>query len=145
MNSKSLLDTEKNTEVTLNETKEHMGNGNGNSKVLKYGSLLVLVVQNASLILSIRYARTKHGDMFVSSTAVVFSEVSIIRNSFYWGSFILVCTQIFRKTNISYPLIRIRMFAYQGVGNVIFGEKFVQLMNDPLRDLRKLIKVSGNR
>ena len=79
--------TEKNTAEILIVTREqHMGSGNGNSKVLKYGSLLVLVVQNASLILSIRYARTRNGDMFVSSTAVVFSEVSIVRNSFYWGS-----------------------------------------------------------
>ena len=80
--------TEKNTAEVSIVTRELMGNGNGNSKVLKYGSLLVLVVQNASLILSIRYARTRNGDMFVSSTAVVFSEVSIVRNSFYWGSFI---------------------------------------------------------
>ena len=83
MNNKSPSFTEKNIEVTLTIKKERMGYGNGNSKILKYGSLLVLVVQNASLILSIRYARTRHGDMFVSSTAVVFSEVS-----FYWKSFI---------------------------------------------------------
>ena len=30
--------------------------------------------------------------------------------------------QIFRKTNISYPLIRTRMCAYQGVRNVRFSE-----------------------
>ena len=30
--------------------------------------------------------------------------------------------QNFRKTNISYPLIRTRTCAYQGVGNVCFSE-----------------------
>ena len=30
--------------------------------------------------------------------------------------------QIFRKTNISYPLIRIRACAYQGIRNVSFSE-----------------------
>ncbi|XP_040261070.1 UDP-galactose translocator [Bufo bufo] len=42
---------------------------------LKYLSLAVLVVQNASLILSIRYARTLPGDRFFSTTAVVMAEV----------------------------------------------------------------------
>lgn len=42
---------------------------------MKYISLVVLTVQNAMLGLSMRYARTKAGDMFLSSTAVVMSEV----------------------------------------------------------------------
>nr|DBA21205.1 TPA: hypothetical protein GDO54_017889 [Pyxicephalus adspersus] len=42
---------------------------------LKYVSLAVLVVQNASLILSIRYARTLPGDRFFSTTAVVMAEI----------------------------------------------------------------------
>ncbi|KAI2599363.1 solute carrier family 35 member A2, partial [Homo sapiens] len=42
---------------------------------LKYISLAVLVVQNASLILSIRYARTLPGDRFFATTAVVMAEV----------------------------------------------------------------------
>ncbi|XP_055984616.1 UDP-galactose translocator isoform X2 [Sorex fumeus] len=42
---------------------------------LKYISLAVLVVQNASLILSIRYARTLPGDPFFATTAVVMAEV----------------------------------------------------------------------
>lgn len=41
---------------------------------LKYISLAVLVVQNASLILSIRYARTLPGDCFFATTAVVMAE-----------------------------------------------------------------------
>ncbi|XP_008291277.1 UDP-galactose translocator isoform X1 [Stegastes partitus] len=42
---------------------------------LKYISLAVLVVQNASLILSIRYVRTLPGDRFFTTSAVVMAEV----------------------------------------------------------------------
>ncbi|XP_068104911.1 UDP-galactose translocator [Hyperolius riggenbachi] len=42
---------------------------------LKYLSLAVLVVQNASLILSIRYARTLPGERFFATTAVVMAEI----------------------------------------------------------------------
>ncbi|KAJ8015977.1 hypothetical protein DPEC_G00002300 [Dallia pectoralis] len=42
---------------------------------LKYISLAILVVQNASLILSIRYVRTLPGDRFFTTSAVVMAEV----------------------------------------------------------------------
>jgi solute carrier family 35 (UDP-sugar transporter), member A1/2/3 len=42
---------------------------------LKYSSLLLLTFQNASLALVMRYVRTRAGNMFFSSTAVVSSEV----------------------------------------------------------------------
>ncbi|XP_056278169.1 UDP-galactose translocator isoform X3 [Pseudoliparis swirei] len=42
---------------------------------LKYTSLAVLVVQNASLILSIRYVRTLPGDRFFTTSAVVMAEL----------------------------------------------------------------------
>lgn len=42
---------------------------------LKYISLVTLTLQNALLGLSMRYARTREGDMFLSSTAVFMSEV----------------------------------------------------------------------
>lgn len=42
---------------------------------LKYLSLVTLTLQNAILGLSMRYARTRPGDMFLSSTAVVMAEV----------------------------------------------------------------------
>ncbi|KAJ8257755.1 hypothetical protein GJAV_G00189340 [Gymnothorax javanicus] len=42
---------------------------------LKYISLAVLVVQNASLILSIRYVRTLPGDHFFATSAVVMAEI----------------------------------------------------------------------
>ncbi|XP_055587129.1 UDP-N-acetylglucosamine transporter [Uranotaenia lowii] len=51
-----------------------MAHKNVNSN-LKYLSLITLTLQNAILGLSMRYARTRPGDMFLSSTAVVMAEV----------------------------------------------------------------------
>ncbi|XP_077080090.1 UDP-galactose translocator isoform X1 [Siphateles boraxobius] len=45
------------------------------NKKLKYISLAILVIQNASLILSIRYVRTLPGDHFFATSAVVMAEV----------------------------------------------------------------------
>ncbi|CAM5173832.1 unnamed protein product [Eretmochelys imbricata] len=47
----------------------------GGNHRLKYISLAVLVVQNASLILSIRYVRTLPGERFFATTAVVMAEL----------------------------------------------------------------------
>lgn len=49
--------------------------GNSRDTNMKYVSLVVLTIQNAMLGLSMRYARTKPGDMFLSSTAVFMSEI----------------------------------------------------------------------
>lgn len=46
-----------------------------NKNTLKYVSLITLTLQNAVLGLSMRYSRTREGDMFLSSTAVLMSEV----------------------------------------------------------------------
>ncbi|XP_005191153.2 UDP-N-acetylglucosamine transporter [Musca domestica] len=45
-----------------------------NANHLKYISLITLTLQNAILGLSMRYARTRPGDIFLSSTAVLMSE-----------------------------------------------------------------------
>ncbi|KAL3280281.1 hypothetical protein HHI36_017774 [Cryptolaemus montrouzieri] len=45
------------------------------SNALKYVSLVTLTLQNAVLGLSMRYSRTREGDLFLSSTAVFMSEV----------------------------------------------------------------------
>lgn len=42
---------------------------------LKYVSLVILIFQNATLILSVRYTRTLGGNMYISTTAVVAAEV----------------------------------------------------------------------
>lgn len=46
-----------------------------NGQTLKYVSLITLTLQNALVGLSMRYARTRSGDLFLSSTAVVMSEL----------------------------------------------------------------------
>lgn len=46
------------------------------SSSMKYWSLIILVFQNASLILVTRYSRTVSGDKYITSTAVLFAEVS---------------------------------------------------------------------
>jgi len=43
--------------------------------ILRGTSLVILTIQNAALILIMRYARTRTGDMFYSTTAVVMAEV----------------------------------------------------------------------
>jgi len=45
------------------------------NQTLKYLSLVTLTGQNAVLGLSMRYARTRPGDMFISTTAVFFAEL----------------------------------------------------------------------
>ena len=47
----------------------------GSPRHLKYLSLVLLTLQNAALMVVMRYVRVRPGDMFVSSTAVVMSEV----------------------------------------------------------------------
>jgi len=44
--------------------------------VIRWVSLAVLIIQNAALVLVMRYARTRPGNMFLSTTAVVMAEVT---------------------------------------------------------------------
>ena len=46
----------------------------------------------------------------------------------YCGTSIQHIRSIFRKINLSYPLIRTLMCAYQGVRNVSFLENFTQVL-----------------
>ena len=47
---------------------------------MKYISLVLLVVQNASLALTMRAARTQTGDMFFSTSAVCMAEITKVGN-----------------------------------------------------------------
>jgi UDP-sugar transporter A1/2/3 len=49
-------------------------NKNFKENYLKWASLIILVVQNASTILLLRYVRTVPGDLFFSTTAIVCQE-----------------------------------------------------------------------
>ena len=47
--------------------------------------------------------------------------------------------------NISYPLIRIRTCAYQGVGNISFLENVLNVLNECLLNVfKKYFKRNGN-
>jgi len=59
----------------VNEKRKPRTMDSKKTTLLKYTSLVTLTLQNAILGLSMRYARTRSGDMFLSSTAVVMSEV----------------------------------------------------------------------
>jgi len=63
--------------VNTNMASTKPGNEGSESRFcnLKYISLITLTVQNASLILTIRYSRTLPGDMYITTTAVVFAEI----------------------------------------------------------------------
>lgn len=44
-------------------------------KILKYASLVILVIQNAGQVLIVRYATTRSGDKFLKTVAVMFQEI----------------------------------------------------------------------
>ena len=58
------------------------------------------------------------------------NRVTYLLEFYHSGTFIYYVCTIFRKTNISYPQIRLRSCAYQGVRNVSFPENFTNLIND---------------
>ncbi|XP_060557333.1 UDP-galactose translocator-like isoform X1 [Ruditapes philippinarum] len=55
-------------------TKESQTNVMESASVLKYISLVLLTAQNAVFILSMRYVRTREGDMFFTTSAVILQE-----------------------------------------------------------------------
>ena len=55
---------------------------------------------------------------------------SDLNNVFYIWYFIYYVGKIFRKTNISYLLMRLRSCPYQGVGNVSIPENFANVINE---------------
>ena len=52
------------------------------------------------------------------------------KNNCHWGPTIYYAHKIFRKTGISYLLIRTRTCAYKGVGNVSFSENVAYVLNE---------------
>ena len=55
-----------------------------NDKVVKYGALLTLVLQNTFLVVFMRYSRTLEGPRYASSTAVFMMEVSTLLYNIWW-------------------------------------------------------------
>ncbi|KAK7101952.1 UDP-galactose translocator-like [Littorina saxatilis] len=58
----------------MGPVKGNGGQGAQTPEFLKYLSLVLLTLQNAALILGMRFVRTREGDMFFATTAVVVSE-----------------------------------------------------------------------
>ena len=52
-----------------------------------------------------------------------------LTGKFIYEPFIKYVRKIFRKTNISNPLIRTRTWAYQGARNVSISENFVYVLH----------------
>ena len=67
---------------------------------------------------------------FFKSVVLLFTIDSELWHLISKVSFIQYVRRIFRKTNISYPLIRTRTCAYQGVRNVSFLESFAYVLNE---------------
>ena len=63
-------------------------------------------------------------DFWIIFKSEVHHEISFLR-----GIIHLVHAQIFRKADISYPLIRRRTYAYQRARNICFSENFAYVLN----------------
>lgn len=63
------------TEIELELQVETMQTNSNRNSSLKLITLVTLTLQNAVVALSMRYARIRPGDMFISSTAVVMAEI----------------------------------------------------------------------
>ena len=70
------------TEGVEGKMKTNGGISKDTAVKLKYLSLLTLTGQNAILGLSMRYSRTREGDLFYEATAVLMAE--IVRNCSSW-------------------------------------------------------------
>jgi UDP-sugar transporter A1/2/3 len=73
-----LVDSTQPLDLTVTEAEEEVEEMNRPThkerKDIKIASLVVLTLQNAILTVSMRHSRSRPGDMFISSTAVVLSE-----------------------------------------------------------------------
>lgn len=67
--------SEQKEEIDLELQLETMQINQSRKSSLKVITLVTLTLQNAMVALSMRYARTRPGDMFIASTAVVMAEV----------------------------------------------------------------------
>jgi len=96
---------------------------------LKYVSLVVLALQNAALIIVMRYVRTRPGDMFASTTAVVMTEILKVATCLVviWyeeGMSVRSCGQHLNENIIQQPWDCVRVsvpaFIYMIQNNLIY-------------------------
>ena len=80
---------------------------------IKAWSLIILTVQNASLILTMRYTRTLPGDMYFASTAVMITEivkaVSSLAILFGEKKSLVELLKFLRSVTIDHPLDMAKM------------------------------------
>lgn len=101
---------------------------NRNSTV-KLVTLVTLTLQNAIVALSMRYARTRPGDMFVSSTAVVMTEVTkllvclvfvYLTESISWKHFVSILNNTIVKQPIDTLKVCIPSLVYLIQNNLVY-------------------------
>lgn len=96
---------------------------------MKYVSLVLLVVQNASLALTMRAARTQTGDMFFATSAVCMAEITkvlvcmvIILHSFGWN--VRLWAQHLNEEIVKKPLdtlkVAVPAFIYTVQNNLLY-------------------------
>ena len=80
---------------------------------IKAWSLVILTVQNASLILTMRYTRTLPGDMYFASTAVMITEIvkaiSSVTIMFGEKRSVVELLKYLRSITIDHPLDMVKM------------------------------------
>ncbi|XP_068588214.1 UDP-galactose translocator [Cebidichthys violaceus] len=93
---------------------------------LKYISLAVLVVQNASLIISIRYVRTLPGDRFFTMSAVVMAEIVKVVTCL----FIILLQKRFHVKDTVYFLVDSIVFQYKDTVKLAVPSLIYTLQNN---------------
>ena len=114
--------------------------------------VFVLMTSNKKMLggyLSFARKKTGHIIYHISAFCLCFFWTCLTILLVNMRSSIKYVRKIFRKTNISYPLIRTRRCAYQGVGNVSYSENFAYVLHEwaPSKKfpwLKKLLTLSSN-
>lgn len=116
-------------DMSSDDSKGKSGNANSASTNMKYISLVCLILQNATLILTMRYARTRSGDQFFATVAVVSSECLKVLCCFiitlieYKGN-ILRWLQFLNQSIIQQPLDTMKLavpsFIYMIQNNLLY-------------------------
>ena len=80
---------------------------------IKAWSLIILTVQNASVILTVRYTRTLPGDMYFASTAVMITEIikaiSSVAVLFVEKQSVVELLKFLRSVTVGHPLDMAKM------------------------------------
>ncbi|KAL5244575.1 hypothetical protein ACI65C_011985 [Semiaphis heraclei] len=121
--------TDHKEEIDLEIQVETMQTNHSRNSTLKVITLVTLTLQNAMVALSMRYARTRPGDMFISSTAVVMAEVVKLSvclvlvyrtESISWKHFISILNNTIIKQPIDTLKVCIPSLVYLVQNNLLY-------------------------